>query len=53
VISGYLMTSIIMERLAKGTFDIRNFYYERAKRIVPEGVMPRLRAASMQDNSTP
>jgi peptidoglycan/LPS O-acetylase OafA/YrhL len=35
VISGYLMTSIIMERLAKGTFDIRNFYYDRAKRIVP------------------
>lgn len=35
VISGYLMTSIIMETLAKGTFDIRNFYYDRAKRIVP------------------
>jgi peptidoglycan/LPS O-acetylase OafA/YrhL len=35
VISGYLMTSIIMGRLAKGKFNIWEFYYDRAKRIVP------------------
>jgi peptidoglycan/LPS O-acetylase OafA/YrhL len=35
VISGYLMTSIIMGRLAKGRFSIWDFYYDRAKRIVP------------------
>ena len=35
VISGYLMTSIIMGRLAKGKFSIWDFYYDRAKRIVP------------------
>ena len=35
VISGYLMTSIIMERLAKGKFSVWDFYYDRAKRIVP------------------
>jgi peptidoglycan/LPS O-acetylase OafA/YrhL len=35
VISGYLMTSIIMGRLAKGKFSIWEFYNDRAKRIVP------------------
>jgi peptidoglycan/LPS O-acetylase OafA/YrhL len=35
VISGYLMTTIIMGRLAKGKFSIWDFYYDRAKRIVP------------------
>jgi len=35
VISGYLMTSIIMGRMAKGTFSIWDFYHDRAKRIVP------------------
>ena len=35
VISGYLMTSIIMGSLAKGTFNIWDFYYDRAKRIIP------------------
>ena len=35
VISGYLMTSIIMGRLAKDKFSIWDFYYDRAKRIVP------------------
>ena len=35
VISGYLMTSIIMGRLAKSTFNIWDFYYDRAKRIIP------------------
>jgi peptidoglycan/LPS O-acetylase OafA/YrhL len=35
VISGYLMTGIIMGRLAKGKFNIWQFYHERAKRIVP------------------
>jgi peptidoglycan/LPS O-acetylase OafA/YrhL len=35
VISGYLMTSIIMRRLAKSKFSIWEFYHDRAKRIVP------------------
>lgn len=35
VISGYLMTSIIMGRLAKGKFSVWDFYHDRAKRIVP------------------
>ncbi len=35
VISGYLMTSIIMGRLAKDKFNIWNFYDDRAKRIIP------------------
>ena len=35
VISGYLMTAIIMGRFAEGRFSIWDFYYDRAKRIVP------------------
>jgi len=35
VISGYLMTSIIMGRVAKGKFNIWEFYSDRARRIVP------------------
>jgi peptidoglycan/LPS O-acetylase OafA/YrhL len=35
VISGYLMTTIIMRRLAKGKFSIWDFYCDRATRIVP------------------
>ncbi len=35
VISGYLMTDIIVGRLRRGAFNILNFYYDRAKRIVP------------------
>ena len=35
VISGYLMTSIITGKLAKSNFSIWDFYYDRAKRIVP------------------
>jgi peptidoglycan/LPS O-acetylase OafA/YrhL len=35
VISGYLMTTIIMGRLVKEKFGIWDFYYDRAKRIVP------------------
>lgn len=35
VISGYLMTSIIMGRLAKGSFSIWGFYNDRARRIIP------------------
>ena len=35
VISGYLMTTIITERLARGSFGIWNFYNERARRIIP------------------
>ncbi|MGH6836146.1 MAG: acyltransferase family protein [Methylocella sp.] len=35
VVSGYLMTAIIMGGLEEGRFSIWNFYYDRAKRIVP------------------
>jgi peptidoglycan/LPS O-acetylase OafA/YrhL len=35
VISGYLMTAIILGRLERGTFSIAGFYLERARRIVP------------------
>jgi peptidoglycan/LPS O-acetylase OafA/YrhL len=35
VISGYLMTNIIMGRLDKAKFSIWEFYHDRAKRIVP------------------
>jgi peptidoglycan/LPS O-acetylase OafA/YrhL len=35
VISGYLITSIIMSDLSKGSFSLRNFYERRAKRILP------------------
>ena len=35
VISGYLMTNIIVGRLDAGKFSIWQFYHERAKRIVP------------------
>lgn len=35
VISGYLMTNIIVGRLQKSAFSILNFYYDRTKRIVP------------------
>jgi peptidoglycan/LPS O-acetylase OafA/YrhL len=35
VISGYLMTAIIMGRLEKNRFDIWEFYCDRARRIIP------------------
>jgi peptidoglycan/LPS O-acetylase OafA/YrhL len=35
VISGYLMTGIILGRLQSGTFSIGGFYLDRARRIVP------------------
>ncbi|MCI0599195.1 MAG: acyltransferase [Beijerinckiaceae bacterium] len=35
VISGHLMTNIIMGRLAKSRFSIWEFYHDRAKRIIP------------------
>ena len=35
VISGYLMTDIIVSRLRKDNFSVLKFYYDRAKRIVP------------------
>ncbi len=35
VISGYLITSIIIEELGKNQFSIRNFYERRARRILP------------------
>ncbi|HIO91537.1 MAG TPA: acyltransferase [Leucothrix mucor] len=35
VISGYLITSILLQELQDGTFSIRNFYERRARRILP------------------
>lgn len=35
VISGYLITSIILRELAAGTFSLRRFYERRARRILP------------------
>lgn len=35
VISGYLMTGIIVGRMERGTFSIPGFYLDRARRIVP------------------
>ncbi len=35
VISGYLMTDIIVSRLQADSFSVLKFYYHRAKRIVP------------------
>jgi hypothetical protein len=35
VISDYLMTCIIMRRLAKGSFTVRGFYADRGRRIIP------------------
>ena len=35
VISGYLITSIILIQIKKGTFSISDFYERRARRILP------------------
>ena len=35
VISGYLITSIILRALADGGFSLKNFYQRRARRILP------------------
>jgi peptidoglycan/LPS O-acetylase OafA/YrhL len=35
VISGYLMTGIILGRLGKGSFSVPGFYLDRARRIIP------------------
>ena len=35
VISGYLITTIILTSLQQGTFSILNFYERRARRILP------------------
>ena len=35
VISGYLITSIIIEQLHRGTFSLLDFYARRARRILP------------------
>nr|WP_053084567.1 acyltransferase [Catenovulum maritimum] len=35
VISGFLMTGIIMRGIEKDSFSILKFYYARAKRIIP------------------
>ena len=35
VISGYLITSILLSDLKKGEFRLSNFYFRRARRILP------------------
>lgn len=35
VISGYLITTIILEQLDRGEFSLLDFYWRRAKRILP------------------
>ena len=35
VISGYLITTIIISRVDEGRFNIFNFYEQRARRILP------------------
>ena len=35
VISGYLLSSIILAELSEGKFSITNFYEQRARRILP------------------
>lgn len=35
VISGYLITGIILEELSRGTFSLAGFYERRARRILP------------------
>jgi peptidoglycan/LPS O-acetylase OafA/YrhL len=35
VISGYLMTSIVVSSLGTNSFDLLTFYFNRAKRIIP------------------
>ena len=35
VISGYLITSILKRQLDSGTFDLRSFYLNRVRRLVP------------------
>jgi peptidoglycan/LPS O-acetylase OafA/YrhL len=35
VLSGYLITGIIREQMGQGTFSFLDFYWRRAKRIVP------------------
>ena len=35
VISGYLITSIILHEHSQGTFTLRGFYERRARRILP------------------
>lgn len=46
VISGYLITAIIVEDIAAGEFRAANFYERRARRIVP-ALVPVLIAATM------
>jgi peptidoglycan/LPS O-acetylase OafA/YrhL len=35
VISGYLITTILAESISNGTFQFRDFYFRRARRILP------------------
>jgi peptidoglycan/LPS O-acetylase OafA/YrhL len=39
VISGYLITTIIFEKLNKGTFSFSEFYGRRVKRIIPSLIL--------------
>jgi len=39
VISGYLITSIIVDELGRGAFSFRDFYSRRARRILPASLM--------------
>src|SRR5512146_551000 len=39
VVSGYLISSIILASLAKGAFSFRDFYFRRVRRIFPSLVV--------------
>ena len=35
VISGFLITSLIVQRVDAGTFTLRDFYFRRIRRLIP------------------
>ena len=39
VISGFLITGLIMREIAAGRFSIRQFYWRRAKRLLPASIV--------------
>ncbi len=39
VLSGFLITSIILQDLQKGTFSLREFYLRRIQRLMPNAVL--------------